>query len=46
MPIEKYYGGHGLKVMESMLKTYKNPKKAKEVFYAKANKEGAKPKAK
>ena len=46
MPIEKYYQGHGDEVMSSMKKTYKNKggeKKAKEVFYATANKRKANP---
>ena len=38
MPISKHYGGNGEKVMRSMRKTYKNPKKAKQVFYARENK--------
>jgi len=45
MPVSEYYKGHGLKVMESMLKQY-GSKKGKQVFYATANKKGAKPKAK
>lgn len=36
MPISKYYGGHGEKVMASMKKQYGD--KAEEVFYATANK--------
>lgn len=43
MPISKYFKGHGEEVMASMEKTYKSAKKAKQVFYAKANKEGMKP---
>ena len=39
MPIGKYFGGHGDEVMSSMKSTYKDPKKAKQVFYATANKE-------
>jgi hypothetical protein len=38
MPINKYFKGHGDEVMASMNKTYSNPKKAKSVFYATANK--------
>ena len=37
MPLDKYYGGHGKKVMASMKKTY-GAKKGKRVFYATANK--------
>ncbi len=37
MPLDKYFGGHGKKVMRSMRKTY-SPKKAQQVFYATANK--------
>ena len=37
MPLTKYYGGHGTEVMANMKKTY-GPKKAKQVFYATANK--------
>jgi hypothetical protein len=37
MPISKYFGGHGDEVMSSMNKTY-GAKKAKQVFYATANK--------
>ena len=33
MPLTK----KGKKIMASMMKTYKNPKKAKEVFYASRN---------
>jgi hypothetical protein len=40
MPISKYYGGHGREVMSSMRKTYPSEEKAKEVFYATANKLG------
>jgi len=42
MPIDKYYGGHGSKVMTSMMKEY-GEKKGKNVFYATANKRNAKP---
>ncbi len=37
MPISEYFKGEGDKVMKSMKKTY-GPKKAKQVFYATANK--------
>lgn len=43
MPISKYFKGHGDEVMQSMKKTYKDPKKAKSVFYATANKRKQKP---
>jgi hypothetical protein len=43
MPINKYFGGSGEKVMSAMKSTYKNPKKAKQVFYATANKQKANP---
>jgi hypothetical protein len=43
MPIGEYFGGEGEKVMRSMRSTYKSPKKAKQVFYALANKEGETP---
>lgn len=43
MPISEYYKGSGEKVMKGMKKTYKSEKKAKEVFYATANKYGFKP---
>lgn len=39
MPVSKYYGGHGEKVMRSMKKQY-GEKKGKQVFYATANKRG------
>ena len=39
MPLSKHYKGHGAEVMASMLKTYKNPEKAKRVFYATENKQ-------
>lgn len=42
MPISEYYKGSGKKVMKSMKKQY-GEKKAKEVFYATANKYGFKP---
>lgn len=42
MPISKYYGGHGEKVMAAMEKTY-GPEKGKKVFYATANKKKQKP---
>ena len=37
MPLSKYFKGHGEKVMQSMKETYKDPEKAREVFYATAN---------
>ena len=39
MPISKYFKGEGEKVMASMKKTYKDPEKAEQVFYATANKQ-------
>lgn len=36
MPLSKYYGGHGEKVMESMKKQY-GKDKGEKVFYATAN---------
>ncbi len=39
MPLSKHYGGHGEKVMKSMMKTYKSKKTAKRVFYATENKQ-------
>jgi hypothetical protein len=36
MPLSKYFGGKGPKVMRSMRKTY-GDKKAKKVFYAMHN---------
>jgi hypothetical protein len=36
MPISEYYGGHGERVMKDMRKKYGN--RAKEIFYATANK--------
>jgi hypothetical protein len=42
MPISKYYGGHGSKVMSAMQKQY-GEKKGKQVFYATANKKGLGP---
>ncbi len=44
MPISKYFQGKGEKVMSAMEKTYGKGKKAKQVFYAMANKKGQKPK--
>lgn len=44
MPISKYFGGKGEKIMSAMQKTYGKGKKAKQVFYAMANKRGEKPK--
>lgn len=37
MPLSNYFSGHGDKVMSSMRKTY-GSSKAKQVFYATANK--------
>ena len=37
MPVDKYYGGHGEKVMKSMKKQY-GEEKGKKVFYATENK--------
>jgi hypothetical protein len=37
MPVNSYYGGHGRKVMASMVRQY-GPKKAERVFYATAKK--------
>ena len=37
MPVSKYYGGYGAKVMASMTKQY-GSEKGKRVFYATANK--------
>lgn len=37
MPVNKYYKGHGSKVMKGMKEKY-GEKKGKEVFYATANK--------
>jgi hypothetical protein len=42
MPISKYYGGHGEKVMQSMKKEY-GAKKGERVFYATANKKAQAP---
>lgn len=39
MPLNKHFGGHGAEVMAAMQKTYSNPKKAKQVFYATENAE-------
>lgn len=39
MPVGKYYGGHGEKVMKSMKKQY-GSEKGERVFYATANKRG------
>jgi hypothetical protein len=38
MPISQYFAGHGEEVLSSMRQTYKDPTKAKQVFYAKVNK--------
>lgn len=40
MPINAYFNGNGKKVMSNMRKTYPSEKKAKQVFYATANKKG------
>lgn len=37
MPLSKYYGGHGEKVMKNMVKEY-GKDKGESVFYATANK--------
>lgn len=42
MPVSEYYSGHGTKVMANMKKEY-GDKKGESVFYATANKKGAKP---
>ena len=42
MPINRYFKGHGDEVMNNMKKEY-GDKDGKEVFYATANKRGAKP---
>ena len=42
MPISKYFGGHGDKVMNNMTKEY-GDEKGKQVFYATANKKGETP---
>ncbi len=44
MPVNKYFAGHGDEVMGNMTKEY-GPEKGKRVFYATANKRGAKPMA-
>ena len=41
MPVSSYFGGHGTEVMQGMKR--KHGKRAKEVFYATANKRGMKP---
>lgn len=47
MPIKKYFQGHGLDVMQSMLTARKGDKKAAQrEFYATANARGMKPKGK
>lgn len=43
MPISKYYGGHGEKVLAEMIARY-GKKKGTQVFYATANKEDHKEK--
>jgi len=45
MPVNKYFKGHGLEVMENMMKQY-GEKKGKQVFYATANKKKETPKKK
>ena len=45
MPLSNYFQGSGEEVMSSMKKTY-GAKKAKQVFYAKANKDKKKAKHK
>ena len=40
MPISKYFGGHGEKVMKAMQEEY-GEEKGKQVFYATANKRKA-----
>ena len=45
MPIDKYYGGHGKKVMREMMEQY-GAKKGKEVFYAMMAKQEKKKKKK
>jgi hypothetical protein len=42
MPVNKYFGGHGDKVLGSMKKKYGSDK-GKKVFYATANKKGLAP---
>ncbi len=42
MPIDEYFGGHGSEVMSNMTKEY-GKKKGTQIFYATANKRGAKP---
>ncbi len=42
MPVSKYYGGSGSKVMSAMKKQY-GEKKGKQVFYATANKQKQNP---
>jgi hypothetical protein len=37
MPVREHYKGHGEEVMSAMRKTYKDPEKAKRVFYATEN---------
>ena len=44
MPVSKYFGGSGDKVMSSMKKTY-GEDKGKQVFYATANKKKGKKKS-
>lgn len=45
MPISKYYGGKGDRVMASMKERYGDAK-GERIFYATANKEGQKPEKK
>jgi hypothetical protein len=46
MPLSKYFKGKGEQVMSNMQDTYKDPDKAKQVFYATAAKNGQKPDSK
>lgn len=43
MPVSAYYGGHGTKVMKSMMEQY-GKAKGQRVFYATANRRKQKPK--
>lgn len=43
MPLDNYFKGHGIEVMNNMTKEY-GAKKAKNVFYGTANSKGMKPK--
>lgn len=42
MPVSKYYGGHGEKVMAAMKKRH-GAKTGERIFYATANKRGKRP---